>query len=213
MTEKLREMVSALTDDEVPSAELELLLRRISRDPELKACWGRYQLIGECVRGDIAASADLSLADRVRAALEDEPVATPGMPAWLKSAAGLAIAASVAMVAVFTLQPHETGTSAANAPSEVVPMTASSLPGATPVNYGNISGVRWNQGPAEVQTQLNNFLVNHNEYAGGLGRQGMLPYMHIAAYDSQVIVPPQRQAQPRGAGEARVRSDDQRGNR
>lgn len=210
MTEKLREMVSALTDDEVPSAELELLLRRVSRDPELKACWGRYQLIGECVRGDIAASADLSLADRVRAALEDEPAVAARGPSWLKSAAGLAIAASVAMVAVFTMQPHDTGISAGNAPSEVVPMAAST-PAATPVNYGSISGVRWNQGPAEVQTQLNNFLVNHNEYAGGLGRQGMLPYMHIAAYDSQVIVPPQRQVQPRGAGEARA--DDQRGNR
>jgi sigma-E factor negative regulatory protein RseA len=213
MTEKLREMVSALTDDEVATAELELLLRRVSRDPELKACWGRYQLIGECVRGELAASADLSLAERVRQALEDEPAAVAHTPSWLKSAAGVAIAASVAMVAVFTMQPHDTGTSAGNAPSEVVPMAASTL-SATPVSYGNISGVRWDHGPAEVQTQLNNFLVNHNEYAGGIGRQGMLPYMHIAAYDSQVIVPPrQKDSRPRGVGEARIRPDDQRGNR
>lgn len=209
MTEKLREMISALTDDEIPSAELELLLRRVSRDPELKACWGRYQLIGECMRGDVAGHADLMLADRIHAALEDEPVASGRQPSWLKTTAGVAIAASVAMMAVFTMQPHDTGGSDGNAPSEVVPLTAS-VPAATPMSYGSISGVHWDQGPAEVQTQLNNFLVNHNEYASGIGRQGMLPYMHIAAYDSQVIVP----ATPaRGTGEARVRQGDQRGNR
>ncbi len=210
MTEKLREMISALTDDEIPTAELEMLLRRVSRDPELKACWGRYQLIGECVRGELAGQADLSLVDRIHAALEDEPTASgPRQPSWLKTAAGVAIAASVAMVAVFTMQPHDTGSSDGNGPSEVVPMAAS-VPAATPVSYGAISGVRWDQGPVEVQTQLNNFLVNHNEYASGIGRQGMLPYMHIAAYDSQAIVPP---TPARGTGEARVRQDDQRGNR
>lgn len=212
MSEKLREMISALSDDEIPSAELELLLQRISRERELRSCWGRYQLIGDCLRGDLAGHADMGLADRIHAALADEPAVAARSPSWLKTAAGVAIAASVAMVAVFTLQPRDVGRSGIDAPSEVVPMTAA-ITGNTPMGNATVSGVSWSQGPAEVQTQLNNYLVNHNEYATGLGRQGMLPYMHIAAYDSQQIVPPRQAREVRGAGEARARPDDPRGNR
>ena len=51
MSEQIREQVSAFLDGELPSSETELLLKRLTRDPELRQSFGRYALIGENLRG------------------------------------------------------------------------------------------------------------------------------------------------------------------
>ena len=51
MSEQIREQVSAFLDGELPSSETELLLKRLTRDPELRQSFGRYALIGEALRG------------------------------------------------------------------------------------------------------------------------------------------------------------------
>ncbi|TLY77101.1 MAG: anti-sigma 24 factor, partial [Gammaproteobacteria bacterium] len=52
MNEELDSQLSAMFDDELPSAECELLARRLSRDEPLKARWGRYAVIGAAVRAE-----------------------------------------------------------------------------------------------------------------------------------------------------------------
>src|SRR5260370_16975063 len=51
MGEQIREEVSAFLDGELPNSETELLLKRLTRDGELRESFGRYALIGEAVRG------------------------------------------------------------------------------------------------------------------------------------------------------------------
>src|SRR5260370_28338149 len=51
MSEQIREQVSAFLDGELPNSETELLLKRLTRDGELRESFGRYALIGEAVRG------------------------------------------------------------------------------------------------------------------------------------------------------------------
>ena len=51
MSEQIREQVSAFLDGELPNSETELLLKRLTRDPELRESFGRYALIGESLRG------------------------------------------------------------------------------------------------------------------------------------------------------------------
>jgi negative regulator of sigma E activity len=107
--------LSALFDGELPREQAELVIRRVMKDPALRATWGRYALIGACVRGESLAVAmpPVDLAARVRARLVSEPerslpgihsAATNAAPdrasLWRRGALGGAIAASVALVSL-----------------------------------------------------------------------------------------------------------------
>lgn len=108
--------VSALFDGELPREQAEMVIRRVLKDPALRATWGRYSLIGACVRGEPlgAALPQVDLAARVRARLaaEPEPASTGDAQVaaatgtldrqslWRRGALGGAIAASVALVSL-----------------------------------------------------------------------------------------------------------------
>jgi len=110
MSEQIREQVSAFLDGELPSSETELLLKRLTRDSELRESFGRYALIGESVRGMSRAPVSPGFAGRVNCAIDGEPVAASAppppaqSPRWWRPIAGAAAAAGVAAVAVVALQ-------------------------------------------------------------------------------------------------------------
>ncbi len=66
--------LSALFDGELPPEQAGMVIRRALRDPATRATWGRYALIGACVRGDPIGSAlpQSDVAARVRARLAAE---------------------------------------------------------------------------------------------------------------------------------------------
>ena len=110
MSEQIREQVSAFLDGELPGSETELLLKRLTRDPELRQSFGRYALIGETLRGVGGASLSLTFAARVNRTIDGEPAAA-ALPAararplrWSKRLAGTAVAAGVTAVAVVAWQ-------------------------------------------------------------------------------------------------------------
>jgi sigma-E factor negative regulatory protein RseA len=189
MRDEIREQLSAMADDELSAVERPLLLGRLQRDPELRACLGRYQLIGEVMRGGIAATATLGVAARVQRALAaDSPMPVPaaGMnnsrPVWLRPLAGVAVAASVAVVAVLSVNSlRETET-------ESVPALASGQSAAgsvTPVTQVSESdGEQWERLDPRIDKRLSGYLVNHNEYAASRGVQGVMPYVRIVGYDT-----------------------------
>jgi sigma-E factor negative regulatory protein RseA len=189
MRDEIREQLSAMADDELSAVERPLLLGRLQRDPELRACLGRYQLIGEVMRGGIAATATLGVAARVQRALAaDSPMHVPaaGMnnsrPVWLRPLAGVAVAASVAVVAVLSVNSlRETET-------ESVPALASgesAAGSATPVTQVSESdGEQWERLDPRIDKRLSGYLVNHNEYAASRGVQGVMPYVRIVGYDT-----------------------------
>src|ERR1700677_4888965 len=102
MSEQIREQVSAFLDGELPSSETELLLQRLTRDPELRQSFGRYALIGESLRGvSGAATLTRGFAARVNRSIDGEP-AVAALPAartrpwhWWKPIAGTAVVAGV----------------------------------------------------------------------------------------------------------------------
>jgi sigma-E factor negative regulatory protein RseA len=110
MSEQIREQVSAFLDGELPNSETELLLKRLTRDPELRESFGRYALIGESLRGGTHARLSQGFPGRVNRAIDGEPlVADPanvrGRPSvWWRPLAGAAVAAGVAAIAVVALQ-------------------------------------------------------------------------------------------------------------
>ncbi|MGH8268518.1 MAG: sigma-E factor negative regulatory protein [Steroidobacteraceae bacterium] len=114
MNEELDSQLSAMFDNELPDPECELLARRLSRDTDLKARWGRYAVIGAVIRADRGVTLDGPVAGRVSAALSSEPALsdTGGVAAagrgtryrWWQPVAGAGLAAGVAMVSILWLR-------------------------------------------------------------------------------------------------------------
>ena len=188
MSDEIREQVSALIDDELSDVEQPLLLGRLQRDPELRACLGRYQLIGEVMRGSRSADG-LGVAEGVQRALADEaPIAAAqaGRTLWWKPLAGTAIAASVALVAVLSVsslqQPEGPGEQLAETVTvEPEPLAAQSELARTDTDGAEV----WNRIQPQVDKRLSGYLVNHNEYAASRGMQGVMPYVRIVGFDTE----------------------------
>ena len=112
--EELESQLSAMFDDELPATQCELLARRLARDEQLRARWGRYAAIGACVRGQHGVQLETALAAKVSAAIKQEtpPAALPAtgrqgrgfLTPWVTSLGGLATAAAVAAVAILWMR-------------------------------------------------------------------------------------------------------------
>lgn len=106
-----REQLSALMDGALPPDQTRFLLRRLQHDAPLAECWERWRLTGEVMRGLAPAQRlPADFAARVGAALYGEVAATPQAgvartPAWLRWGGGVAMAASLAVVALMARQP------------------------------------------------------------------------------------------------------------
>ena len=110
MNDAIRMQISAFVDGELPDAEADLLLRRMSQDAELRRQAADYLEIGRAMRGEPRVRGVDRLQERISAALEDKPLedidVTPGAAprSTLRPVVGIAVAASVALVALFGLQ-------------------------------------------------------------------------------------------------------------
>lgn len=187
MANDYREQISALVDDEVHGNELRVLLDDLRQDDELQACWSRYNLISDALHANLSAADVSTLSARVWATLDAEPtVLAPRrntrLPPLAKQAAGLAIAASVAAVAILTVAPMSTQVAkvapVAAQVAQIAPRPANDLVQLTtlssPVPAPQLS----------ARGSLNPYVVNHNEYSVSSGMQGVLPYARIVSYEN-----------------------------
>ena len=110
MNEAIRMQLSAFVDGELPENEAELLLRRLSQDAQLRQQVAEFMAIGRAIRGDVQVTGIDNLRDRVSAALDAAPATddmADDMPVddrLVRPMAGFAIAAAVALVAIFGLR-------------------------------------------------------------------------------------------------------------
>jgi len=96
--------LSALMDGDLAPDQARFLLRRLQHDAELTACWERWQLCGDALRGQAQAPAPAGFAERIAAAVALEPAPAPVRSEGKRRLArwgGGALAASVAAVALF----------------------------------------------------------------------------------------------------------------
>lgn len=184
--ETLSSQLSAFVDDELPQAETDLFVRRLVKDAELKQIMGRYQLMGEALRAPMLKthlSRDFSA--RIAAALEQQDsaasVATSmttrssklNFDGWLKPAAGMAVAASVALVAVLTVR-NQPGIDVQGMSAEVLqPVILTAQRSA--VNNSYVVPVASNAPSAPIPAaRLTNYVVAHSEFSSPLGRRNMM---------------------------------------
>jgi sigma-E factor negative regulatory protein RseA len=188
MSKETREHLSALVDGEISRETSRFLVRRLGTDDELRATWTRYHLVRDCLRHQDGVMAGEDLCDRVSQALENEQ---PGRPAhtlptgWLKPFAGLAIAASVALMAIVAVGPGIPG----------APQPASGLAGDTQFEQftspqsrrpGPSSSAASYSGQANARSRkMDSYLLRHIQATGASGGSGFVALVPIVVTGSK----------------------------
>ncbi|HUE48625.1 MAG TPA: sigma-E factor negative regulatory protein [Steroidobacteraceae bacterium] len=185
MNEELDSQLSAMFDDELAPEQCELLARRLSRDEQLKARWGRYAVIGAAIRSERGVRLNAPLAGRVSAVLLAEPAlatapgARPTAVRWWQPLAGAAVAAGVAVASVLWLRAQDP---LAGAPlSAHLTAATVSVPSA-PVVPAAAAGAAQSyvvpRTPAVramvPSTELANYVVAHSVFSSPVARRNLL---------------------------------------
>jgi sigma-E factor negative regulatory protein RseA len=171
MKENLHQQLSALVDNELENTEQALLVRRLGEDSALCERLARYQVISDALQNHLPPHVDVDFHKSIQAALQGEAVvhgASPRFAGLLGPLTGLAVAASVAVVAVLTLQ------SIRDEPASTPAMASA------PVSKDYLQAEL--KAPSDSQN-LDAYLVNHNEFAVN---RGMLPYVRLVGHEMNV---------------------------
>ena len=173
----MKEKISELVDNELSRLEHYRLIRTLENDHELRGVWERYHLMGTVIRNELNVMVGPTLADRIAQGIRQETPAsaysiyfTSRLPVYTRIATGMAIAASVAVVAIFALQPLP--------PSGAPPLqVALQSPPPAVIAPAPVAPVQ-----AAPQGTLNTYLVEHSEFTPNAGMNGMLSYVRIVGH-------------------------------
>jgi sigma-E factor negative regulatory protein RseA len=184
MNEELDSQLSAMFDDELAPGECELLARRLSRDEQLKARWGRYAVVGAAIRSERGVRLNAPLAGLVSAVILAEPALAAAHGArrtgvrWWQPVAAAAVAAGVAAVSVLWLRAQAPLAGAPlsahlTAPTATVPGAAVVPAAAAPDSYvvPRTPAVRATVVPS---TELANYVVAHSVFSSPVTRRNLL---------------------------------------
>jgi sigma-E factor negative regulatory protein RseA len=177
MKDDYAEQVSGFVDGELDERAASKLVDQLRSDNQARTRWASYHIISDTLRGNLPEQIDTGFANRVSKALEGEPVVLAprrrSMPAFARQAAGFAVAATVAVVAVFVVQ-QQGGIDSG------IPEVAAVTPGTSQSNeWVRVNNVKWNVQQPSVESKLNAYLVNHNGYTNSV--RGILPYAPIVS--------------------------------
>lgn len=148
--ESIRESISALLDGEATELETRRVLANVEAEEESRAIWSRYQIASRAIRGeaqtipsiDLSAQISARLADEAtHAVVTDQPAAnTAWYGGWVAQLGKGAIAASVALAAVFGVNQYNAQNPSVNgelaAVDPVVNQTETSPAANLPMGYG-----------------------------------------------------------------------------
>ncbi len=211
---KQSEKLSSLLDDYRPAESDQAVLDDALADINQRYTLRRYQLIGDVMRNEAPDLIKPDFSAEVMARIEQEPglqVETKtthspeSKPSWLWSAlfkplAGVAVAATVAFVAVSSVQlqmkEHDSSDQVAQAESAVtnarveqlasIPaLSAQVKVSANGQRASQQSGMNWQirRGEPAFQKKLNTYLINHNEFSNSM--QGIIPQVRVVGFDAQ----------------------------
>lgn len=204
------EKLSSLLDDYRHTDQDQSVLDELQDDVNQQYTLRRYQMIGNVMRNELSDSIDLDFESRVRSLIQQESelqvakqieVESGTNSSWLwsmlfKPVAGLAVAATVAVVTISSLQIHsvsqkETTSIASTETSKAkVEQLASTPVRINPLRVSGKSqsvsaanGTNWKikRSKPDMQSRLNNYLINHNEYSNSM--QGIIPQARVVGFD------------------------------
>ena len=184
MTEKKFEMLSAVMDGEMEPTQA--TLEQIGQDDSLRQGWSRYHLIRAVIQDRQAPDVYADLQAQVSTALQNEAtILAPkrkrfSAKGFAKQATGMAIAATIATIAVVTVQngtveQNETGQIAAvdKAQTTVKVQPKDALQTVSTKEDSRLS--------SDLEARLSGYLVNHNEFTGSASVRIMPAYSRIVS--------------------------------
>ncbi len=184
MSEKLRESLSAVVDDEADDFELRRVIDEVGKSSELKATWDRYHLVSAIMRAEHS-PAGAELRERVWAELDFEAESDAAGTAdvaisapepqrqgrgGLNRASGFAVAAAVALAVVLV------GVNVGGPDSSAEPQLAVTEPPPAPVAVTPEREVS----PAD-QDRVAAYMLRHTQQVG-MNRPGPSAFTKLATY-------------------------------
>jgi sigma-E factor negative regulatory protein RseA len=184
-----KEQLSAYLDGELSRHEANRLYADVEAAVFTTAA--RYQLMAEAMRGEVSDAAMIDISASVRHVLLQEPahqqssvitqpsvVPVAWIRRWLRPVAGVAVAASVALVMVLTVNSVD----APQAPALAVAQSPLPLPVVTPPVLAVMPPLQHNVRPV---ANLNNYINEHSVFAAQDTVQGRMPYARAVSYESR----------------------------
>lgn len=189
-----KQKISAFLDNDMHRDEL--MSFSLSAESDDAKVAQRYQMVGDALRGEMSESSFVDVSAAVREALADENIADQmkaehqasskqpsqksglfDLSAWLRPVAGMAVAASVAVVMVVSVSQQE---STGIAP---VATKIETQPAAVQLAADDKAKV---QNTADTKdTDLDPYINQHLEFATQDALQGRLPYVRAVSFESK----------------------------
>ena len=199
------EQLSSLLDSALDETQLNSFMQDLKRDPIGDAETAqRYRLMGDAMRDELDQASFMDISSAVSRAIEQEPAHSEmGISSqknqtasafnlselfnrWLKPVAGVAVAASVAMVTLVTFNTVSNESSSDIQLAQSTPAEATQRVSVQAVNPDIARNVRIastlqvaKKSPQQ-QKQLNIYMLQHSGYASQSTMQGMMPYVRAA---------------------------------
>jgi len=177
MSDSTNEKISSLLDDEQVLDKS--LIDSLLNDSEAKAKWARYSLASDVLNDRVQHKVDQSWFSELSAKLDDEPtILSPRTTRTfkdkvVKQVSGFAVAATVATVAILSVQQTQVAT------NDTVANVATAANQAQ-INSTEVKPVTLRLNKAK-ESRLSGYLVNHYEYSMTGKMQGVMPYMRIVS--------------------------------
>lgn len=194
---KRKEKISAFLDNDMHRDEL--MSFSLSAESDDAKVAQRYQMVGDALRGEMSESSFVDVSVAVREALADENIADQmtaqsetsssetkpaksgffDLSAWFKPVAGMAVAASVAVVMVVSVTEQE------NAGIAPVATTIEAQPVVQLAVDDKAAGAASSHAVGNKATDLNPYINQHLEFATQDTLQGRLPYVRAVSFESE----------------------------
>ncbi|VAW43654.1 hypothetical protein MNBD_GAMMA02-1023 [hydrothermal vent metagenome] len=196
MSDKSKQNISELMDGELPNDCSRFLLKRMQSDESLHSSWNNYHMLRSCLQQEndapLMKNLGASVVSQLNSNAEVQPVKTNRFNGWMKSLTGTAIAASVALVAVFTFNQNQTVPN-----SESLPVYAKTSQQV--INPPNATAVRVEQ-PLGF-TRYPSLTPQIGQYLSESNYQPQIPVYYNVEYVSRMINQSRQKAQQNTAEE------------
>lgn len=165
------EKISALMDDESSPTEAHQTLNRLKQDPASCDAWNHFHLVGDVMRGDSVLREDFLA--RLRQRMDSEPTVLAPRPRW-RATADFAWAAAAAIAGVAVVLTLATTVNPLRPQGE---LAAAGQPANAQVAQAPDSDARLQLAVSENSTQVNEYLMAHQEFSPRSALQGVMPHV------------------------------------
>jgi len=203
---KRKEKISAFLDNDMHRDEL--MSFSLSAEASDAKVAQRYQMLGDALRGKMSDSSFVDVSHAVREALADENLASasgtdqipaakrksapqlskPGLfdlSAWFKPVAGMAVAASVAVVMVVSVNQQDDAGIAPVATLSGAKLADTQLEAQPAVQLAVDETINNKAATDNNAAELDSYINQHLEFATQDALQGRLPYVRAVSFESK----------------------------